>query len=199
MLYGIPERLTTDCSPQFVGEFFNAACIALGTRLMMTTAYYCQTNGQTERFNKTIISWLCPCISKHQDNWDTFFQPLTYVYNAQMEATTETISFSLVLTREPTAASGQPHLSNISSQQKKSLTSKKLRNIQLDRIGLIRARATEAASREQQRFKMIFDKKTKPIPVFEENDLVYQDTNSSITSKKANAPSQKLQAKNGPV
>lgn len=44
---------------------------------MMTTASHLQTSGQTERFNKIIISRLCHYIRENQENWDIFVQKLT--------------------------------------------------------------------------------------------------------------------------
>lgn len=76
--YGIPDRLLMDKGPKFVENFFNAVCVALETKLITTTAYHRQTNGQTEHYNKTILSRLCHYISEHQDDWDTFVYPLTY-------------------------------------------------------------------------------------------------------------------------
>lgn len=42
--YDIPGRLLMDTGPQFVGKIFNAVCVSMGTRLVMTSAYHRQTN-----------------------------------------------------------------------------------------------------------------------------------------------------------
>lgn len=59
ILYGIPEQLLMNNGSQFVGKFFNAACVLMGKKLKTTAAYHLLTNGQTERYNKTIIKRLC--------------------------------------------------------------------------------------------------------------------------------------------
>lgn len=54
--FDIPKRLLTDIGPQLVGKVFNDVCAALGAKLMTTNAYHPQTNGQTKRYNETIVS-----------------------------------------------------------------------------------------------------------------------------------------------
>ena len=53
-----PYYVLTDYGPQFVTKFFEAFCSMLGLKHYLTTAYHPQTNGQTERFNKTIAARL---------------------------------------------------------------------------------------------------------------------------------------------
>lgn len=75
---GIPERVLTDNEHQFVGLFFNATCVALGTKFITKTAYNPQINGQTEQYKKTFVSRLCQYNREHQDEWDTFVQHVIY-------------------------------------------------------------------------------------------------------------------------
>lgn len=53
--YGFPQFIACENRPQFVGQFFSALCGYLGCKNVEMTAYYLQTNGHTERYNKTII------------------------------------------------------------------------------------------------------------------------------------------------
>jgi len=76
--YGIPEQILSDNGKQFVSKFFAALCAFLGAKLTTTTAYHPQCNGQTERYNKTIIARLRHYVDEHQSDWDEFVQPLTY-------------------------------------------------------------------------------------------------------------------------
>ena len=56
--YGPPHYLLTDNGTQFNAKFFLAVCRELGIAKIFTTAYHPQTNGQVERFNRTIINSL---------------------------------------------------------------------------------------------------------------------------------------------
>lgn len=57
-----------DSGTQLEGKVFSAVCASLVTRSMTKTAYHLQMNGQTEPYNKIILSRLRYFISKHQDD-----------------------------------------------------------------------------------------------------------------------------------
>lgn len=63
--YGILNPLLTDDGPQLVEKCFNAACTALSTELLTTTAYHPQKNGQIKRYIKSILFQLRYYLSKH--------------------------------------------------------------------------------------------------------------------------------------
>lgn len=56
--YDVPIQLLTNNGPEFAGKFFSAVCARLGTKSMKTATFHPQTNGQTGRYNKTILSRL---------------------------------------------------------------------------------------------------------------------------------------------
>ena len=76
-------------------------CALLGVRHYLTTAYHLQPNGQTERFNRTLVQRLRHYAEEHQRDWDDYVQPLTFAYNTQVHRSTETTPFDLVLTPPP--------------------------------------------------------------------------------------------------
>ena len=52
--YGPPAHLLSDNGGQFTAKFFQEVCAIFGIGKLFTTAYHPQTNGQVERFNRTI-------------------------------------------------------------------------------------------------------------------------------------------------
>ena len=64
--YGVPSYVLTDNGPQFAAKFFEAVCTMIGIKHVFTTAYHPQTNGQVERFNKTIAARLRLYVAEHQ-------------------------------------------------------------------------------------------------------------------------------------
>ena len=99
--YGVPRSLLSDNGPQFNANFFQSVCRVLGITNLYTSAYHPQTNGQVERWNRTIASMLRNYVKEHQDDWDVYVGPLTYAYNSQVHRTTRTKPFELVLSRPP--------------------------------------------------------------------------------------------------
>ena len=174
--YGIPSYVLTDNGPQFTSKFFACLCAFLGSKLLNTTAYHPQTNGQAERFNRTIVARMRHYVNEHQTDWDDYVQPLTYGYNCQVHRTTGTTPFSLVLSREPPGpmdivptkvADGESHGETLTPRQMKARV--------LDKLRLMSARAEEKARRAQVSYKRYFDRRVRHVPQFEVGDWVYID------------------------
>ena len=53
-LFGVPESLVSDRDPRFTSDFWRSLWDILGTRLHLSSAYHPQSDGQTERHNRTI-------------------------------------------------------------------------------------------------------------------------------------------------
>ncbi|GFW82953.1 transposon Ty3-I Gag-Pol polyprotein, partial [Trichonephila clavipes] len=53
-----------------------------------TTAYHPQTNGLTERFNKTLADMLSMYVDVEQKNWDEILPFVTFAYNTAKQETT---------------------------------------------------------------------------------------------------------------
>ena len=52
--FGVPDSVLSDRDPRFTAEFWKALWGILGTRVVLSSAYHPQTDGQTERQNRTI-------------------------------------------------------------------------------------------------------------------------------------------------
>lgn len=53
--YSIPESVLSGIGPQFVAKLFEKLCTDLKVKHLVTNAYHLQTNGQMERYNKTLM------------------------------------------------------------------------------------------------------------------------------------------------
>jgi transposase InsO family protein len=99
--YGPPRYLLTDNGAQFAAKFFLAVCRELGIAKVFTTAYHPQTNGQVERFNRTVVNALRGYVSHRQGDWDEFTAALTFGYNCRIHSSLGLAPFELVLSRPP--------------------------------------------------------------------------------------------------
>ncbi len=78
-IYRAPKSIVSNCSPQFILDFQNKFCCILGIKIKLFTAFYPQTNGQTEIINQYFDQQLHPFIDYYQDNWLELLPIIDYV------------------------------------------------------------------------------------------------------------------------
>ena len=67
-LHGIPRKILSDRGPQFASKFMEEFTKALGTKRQLSTAYHPQTDGQMERINQEIGTFLRHYVNYQQDD-----------------------------------------------------------------------------------------------------------------------------------
>ena len=86
--YGPPEVLLSDQGAQFTSRFFQHVCNILEIRQTMMSAYHPQTNGQTERFNRTLLSAIRAFCTDSGTDWDQYTSQIAYGYNCTVHRAT---------------------------------------------------------------------------------------------------------------
>jgi len=99
--YGAPDSLVSDNGSQFVADFFQRVCSLLRVSNLFTTTYHPQTNGQAERFNRSLMAMLRCYVEDHPEDWSDFTAALCYAYNTSVHRSTRVTPFELVLSRPP--------------------------------------------------------------------------------------------------
>jgi hypothetical protein len=87
-LHGVPESILSDRDPRFTAKFWRAFWGQLGTTLTMSTAYHPQTDGQTERANRTLEEMLRSRINFGQTDWDDHLATAELAINNAVQAST---------------------------------------------------------------------------------------------------------------
>lgn len=64
--FGIPETITQNQGSVFVGKKMQEFIVETGFKLVTSTPYYAQANGQVEEANKVIISLIRKHVTKSQ-------------------------------------------------------------------------------------------------------------------------------------
>ena len=99
--HGIPSTLVSDRDPRFVSEYWTTLFKKLGSKLNMSTANHPQTDGQTERANRTIEEILRAYVAPLQNDWDLHLTNVEFAYNDSVNATTGYTPFFLNYGRHP--------------------------------------------------------------------------------------------------
>jgi hypothetical protein len=100
-LHGMPETIISDRDPRFTSAFWKSLFQLVGTQLAMSTAFHPQTDGQTERANRTIEDVLRCYADEHQTNWDELLTPVEFTINNSVQASTNESPFYLNYGRHP--------------------------------------------------------------------------------------------------
>ena len=67
----------------------------LGIKVMASTAYHPQTDGQTERVNQEVKQFLRLFVNQRQDDWYDWLSIAEFAYNDWVHALTQTSPFML--------------------------------------------------------------------------------------------------------
>ena len=119
--HGLPNSIVTDRGSLFTSKFWSLLCYFLGIKRRLSTAFYPQTNGQTERQNSTIKAYLWAFVNFEQNDWAKFLPMAEFAYNNTKNASTGHTPFELNCDYHPCVSFEKN--TNLCSQSK---TAKKL-------------------------------------------------------------------------
>ena len=100
-LHGVPRKILSDRGPQFASKFMEEFTRALGTKRQLSTAYHPQTDGQMERINQEIGTFLRHYVNYQQDDWTNWLAAAEFQYNDKRHAATGKTPFELNFGRHP--------------------------------------------------------------------------------------------------
>jgi hypothetical protein len=100
-LHGLPEALVSDRDSRFTGNFWTSLFAALGTKLRMSTPFHPQTDGQTERANRTIEQMLRAYVGTELNDWCRFLPAIEFAINDAKQASTGFSPFFLNSGQDP--------------------------------------------------------------------------------------------------
>jgi hypothetical protein len=87
-LHGLPSSIISDRDPKFTSKFWSSLFSLSGTSLKLSSANHPQTDGQTERMNRTLEEMLRSYVSPFHDNWDDHLIACEFAYNSASQAST---------------------------------------------------------------------------------------------------------------
>jgi transposase InsO family protein len=98
--FGCPYDLHSDQGRNYVGHIFVELCRLLNIRKTRSSPYNPHCNGQTERFNKTLVRMIKAYLKGQEKDWDKFLGCLAGAYRATVHESTGYTPNMLMLGRE---------------------------------------------------------------------------------------------------
>src|ERR1035438_5682167 len=94
-LHGLPRVIVSDRDPKFTSKFWQMLFKLTDTKLILSTAFHPQTDGQTGRANQTLEQYLQAFINYKQDNWARLLPVAKFTINNAKNASTDFSPFYL--------------------------------------------------------------------------------------------------------
>ena len=86
--HGLPEVIIGDRDRRWSGLFWSSVFRSLGTKVRLSTAYHPQTDGQSERANRTMEEVLRSYVHPRADDWDQHLIDAEFAYNSTTQRST---------------------------------------------------------------------------------------------------------------
>jgi len=177
-LYGLPKCVISDCGPQFIARFTRELYYLLEIKLASSTAWYPQTDGQTERVNQKLDQYLWLFVNKRQDDWYDLLPMAEFQHNNHVHSTTQQPPFLL--------DTGQ--LPRMGFELRQNPSGLETVNEFTERMRTVIDEAKSTIHKTQDDIKRYYDRHRTLAPVFNPGDKVFLNVSDIQTTH----PSQKL-------
>ncbi|GJY52280.1 putative reverse transcriptase domain-containing protein [Tanacetum coccineum] len=98
--HGVPVSIISDHDGRFTSHFWKSLNKALGTRLDMSTTYYPETDGQSERTIQTLEDMLRACVLDFGKGWDRHLPLVEFSYNNSYHTSIKAAPFEALYERK---------------------------------------------------------------------------------------------------
>ena len=100
-LHRLPKSIISDRGPQFVAGIMWELNRILGIESKLSTVFYSQTDGQTERVNQELEQYLRMFIDHRQEQWPDWLGTAEFAYNNKVHSSTKILPFKANYRQDP--------------------------------------------------------------------------------------------------
>ena len=161
-LHGLPKNIISDRDVLFTSTFWKQLHRLIGTKLRLSSAYHPQSDGSTERANRTITQMLRQCVNPNQRDWVAKLPAIEFAINSARSESTGFAPFFLNSGRMPRTILWDSKLTTEFPSVREFALQKKLAIMAAhDSILSARVKQTRDANRKRR------------LAPFKEGDMVY--------------------------
>jgi len=164
-LHGLPESIIADREPQFAAGLMRELNGMLGIKSELSTVFYPQTDGQTERVNQELEQYLRIFIDHRQEQWPEWLGTAEFAYNNKVHSSTRMLPFKANYGQDPRMGFKGRKKGKYEGAEK---FIKKIKEIQEE--------AKAALGKAQEEMKRYADKKRAKVDNYKVGDLVMLST-----------------------
>lgn len=158
--HGVPKRIISDRDPRMTSTFWKQVVEAIGAKCHFSTSFHPETDGLTERTNRTIEEIVRHFISPSMDNWVDLLPCVEFALNDHAHEVTKMTPFFMCYGYHPT----KPVDLAMNIDKEGKITSDQLQDAW--------KRARDLIIQSNAKMKSSKDDKRRDIP-FVEGDLVW--------------------------
>ncbi|KAK1421015.1 hypothetical protein QVD17_23053 [Tagetes erecta] len=151
--HGVPVSIVSDRDTRFTSRYWRKFQEELGTRLLISTAYHPQTDGQSERTIQTLEDMLRACIIDFGGSWDKHLPLAEFSYNNSYHSSIKMPPYEMLYGRKCRTPICWGEIGQ------RELGEKEIVQETIENVDLIRSRLKAA----QDRQKSYADKRRRPI------------------------------------
>ena len=165
-LHGLPDSIVSDRDSKFTSKWWKELHRILGAKLLMSTSFHPQTDGLTERINRSVAQIIRSMISADQTDWYDMLALAEFAINSAISSTTGYAPFELNYVRMPQL------MSSIKLEKAENKGVKEFVELAVQRLN--DAYDSIIQHRVFQKFQA--DKHGRPDPILKQGDKVYLST-----------------------
>jgi transposase InsO family protein len=94
--FGIPQTITTDGGSVFISEEFRKFAAGVLIKMIRSSPYYAQANGQAEASNQILIKLINRKIDEHPRRWHEVLSEALWAHHISCHGATKTLPYHLV-------------------------------------------------------------------------------------------------------
>nr|CAH66133.1 H0622G10.2 [Oryza sativa] len=173
--FGLPQTITTDQGSIFVSDEFVQFADSVGIKLLNSSPYYAQANGQAEASNKSLIKLIKRKISDYPRQWHTRLAEALWSYRMACHGSIQVPPYKLVYGHEAVLP-WEVRIGSRRTELQNDLTADEYYNLMADeREDLVqsRLRALAKVTKDKERVARHYNKKVVSKD-FSEGELVWK-------------------------
>ena len=179
-LHGLSREFITDRDTRFTSAFWKGVTELIGTKHVMSSSFHPQTDGQTERVNQTLETYIRHFVSVRLNDWDTLLSRAEYAHNAAVHSSTGQTPFYLNFGMNPRTSPGEiievhPEPAAFVERWQSALT--------FARNCLIAAQQRQKAYADQRRVEKVFSVGDKVLLNTKHLNIKHAETNRKLLPK----------------